>query len=99
MTKLVALSLAAAAAAVLSTFASTSLADGNGNDDVTVAIRTPGHTTLPTVVVYGRIQRPLVIVDMRQPTAAHEAAAAHEDMKEAWLKASVPKGLQGPDQW
>ena len=59
------------------------------------ADRAPGHVTLRVVVVEGRAPLPLVVVDLRQPTAAHEASVAHEALRERWLRASVPATLRG----
>jgi hypothetical protein len=69
------------------------LAAGTGGGSA--AERAPGRVTLPTVVVEGRAPLPLVVVDLRQPTAAHEASAAHEALRERWLRASIPATLRG----
>jgi hypothetical protein len=83
--------VAIVAGAVLVTVAVRADAD----DEATAA---PGRVfTLPVVVVHGRVPRPLVVIDLRQPTAAHEAGAAHDTMRDAWLRASVPATLRGTD--
>lgn len=49
---------------------------------------------VPTVTVYGRPAKPLVVVVVKRPTAAHEAGAAHESLRESTLARSEPAALQ-----
>lgn len=49
---------------------------------------------VPTVTVYGRAAKPLVVVIVKRPTAAQEAGAAHEVLRSAILDRSAPASLQ-----
>ncbi len=40
-----------------------------------------GVTYLPVITVYGRPNRPTVVIELTRPSASHEASAAHEDMR------------------
>jgi hypothetical protein len=56
----------------------------------------PVHVyVVPTVTVYGRAAKPLVVVVVKHPTAAQEAGAAHETLRETNLTRSEPAALQG----
>jgi hypothetical protein len=51
----------------------------------------PGHVHyMQTLVVTGRAQRPAVVVVVTRPTAAQEAGAAHESLREALLAKTEP---------
>jgi hypothetical protein len=54
----------------------------------------PGHVVVPTVVVYGRVDKPNVVVLVKVPTAAAAAGAAHESLRAALLEASAPAALR-----
>ncbi len=45
---------------------------------------------MPTITVTGRAQRPTVVVIVTRPTAAHEAGAAHEALREALVASTEP---------
>jgi hypothetical protein len=45
---------------------------------------------LPEIVIACRAQRPTVVVVVTRPTAAHEAGAAHEVLREALVAQSEP---------
>lgn len=49
----------------------------------------------PTFTVYGRVQKPLVVIVVKHPSAAQEAAAAHDALRRATLARSAPAALQG----
>jgi hypothetical protein len=49
---------------------------------------------VPTVTVYGRAAKPLVVVVVKHPTAAQEAGAAHESLRETNLARSEPAALR-----
>ncbi len=50
---------------------------------------------VPTVTVYGRAAKPLVVVVVKRPTAAQEAGAAHDALRTTTLARSAPPSLQG----
>lgn len=50
---------------------------------------------VPTVTVYGRAAKPLVVVVVKHPTAAQEAGAAHDALRTATLARSAPDALKG----
>ena len=54
----------------------------------------PQVYVVPTVTVYGRAQKPLVVVVVKHPTAAQEAGAAHETLRATTLNRSEPASLQ-----
>lgn len=64
--------------------------------DPTTTAATPGPQVyvVPTVTVYGRAAKPLVVVIVKRPTAAQEAGAAHEALRETTLARSAPAALQ-----
>ena len=49
---------------------------------------------VPTVTVYGRVPKPLVLIVVKRPTAAQEAGAAHETLQASTLARSEPASLQ-----
>ena len=55
---------------------------------------TPARIAIPTVVVYGRVDKPNVVVLLKTPTAAAAAATAHESLRAALLAASEPATLR-----
>ena len=54
----------------------------------------PQVFVVPTVTVYGRAQKPLVVVVVKHPTAAQEAGAAHASLRASTLERSEPASLQ-----
>jgi hypothetical protein len=46
--------------------------------------------TLPVITIYGRPNRPSVVIELTRPTAARAAAAAHEEMKAALVAKTEP---------
>jgi hypothetical protein len=50
----------------------------------------PGYLKMPTQVIVGRPNKPHVIVDVRPPTAAAAAGAAHEAMRASWYARQEP---------
>jgi hypothetical protein len=81
---------ALALALVIPAFAVPALADPT----VTVTVTKPGALTTPTFTVYGRPNRPLVSIDIRTPTAADAAGAAHERLRVQTLAKSEPSALK-----
>lgn len=81
--KLVACSLAAVALSLVSVVASA--------DETASA---PKVYTTPVVTVYGRPNKPSVVIELTRPTAASAARSAHEEMRNAWLEKSVPATLK-----
>ena len=81
---------AAAAALVLPILAVPALADPT----TTAATPAPQVYVVPTVTVYGRAAKPLVVVIVKRPTAAQEAGAAHEALRQTTLAHSEPAALQ-----
>jgi hypothetical protein len=55
-----------------------------------------GVTYLPVITVYGRPNRPSVVVELTRPTAASAARAAHEAMRVRLIQASEPATLHVP---
>jgi hypothetical protein len=53
-----------------------------------------GHYDAPPIVIYGRPDRPHVVVEIKTPTAAAEARAAHASLHEALLRMSEPAALR-----
>ena len=41
----------------------------------------PRVTTLKTIVIVGRPDRPKVVIELTHPTAAHDASIAHDAMR------------------
>ena len=89
MMKRIVLALAAAAL-VLPAVAVPALAD----PPAAPAAPSPQVYVVPTVTVYGRAQKPLVVVVVKHPTAAQEAGAAHETLRATTLARSEPASLQ-----
>jgi hypothetical protein len=52
----------------------------------------PVYTT-PTVVIYGRPNKPAVVIVVKTPTAAAEAGAAHEALRASLLAQTEPGRL------
>jgi len=50
--------------------------------------------TVPTVTIYGRPNRPQVLVVVRPPTAAAMASLAHESLRASLLAQSEPRPLR-----
>jgi hypothetical protein len=50
------------------------------------------HATLvlPPRTIYGRVDRPMVVIVVKTPTAASQAGAAHEALHEALMKQYEP---------
>jgi hypothetical protein len=80
--------LLACTVAIVGSVAASALAD-----DTTTA--TPGSYTMPLQTIYGRANRPLVFIAIRPPTAASQAGAAHESLRESLLQQSVPAAMKG----
>ena len=53
-----------------------------------------GVHTLPVITIYGRPNRPSVIIELTRPTAARAASAAHEEMKAAMVAKTEPRPLR-----
>ncbi len=43
-------------------------------------------TTLKTITIVGRPNRPSVVVELTRPTAAHEAGIAHESLRASLVR-------------
>jgi hypothetical protein len=54
----------------------------------------PGIQCLRMVTIYGRPPKPLVVIELRRPSAARSAAQAHEEMRARWLAQLVPATLK-----
>lgn len=80
---------AAAAALALPMLAVPALAD-----PTTAPAASAQVYVVPTVTVYGRPAKPLVVVLVKRPTAAQEAGAAHEVLRETTLARSEPAALK-----
>jgi hypothetical protein len=52
------------------------------------------HTLNPIIIVGRRPNKPSVVIELTRPTAANAAHAAHEEMRNAWLEASVPATMK-----
>jgi hypothetical protein len=53
-----------------------------------------GRYDAPVIIIYGRPDRPNVVVEIKTPTAAAEAGAAHASLREALLRMSEPATLR-----
>lgn len=53
-----------------------------------------GIVTLPVLTIVGHPDRPNVTIVLTKPTAAHEAGAAHEAMRRAWVARAEPATLR-----
>lgn len=51
---------------------------------------TPLVHTMPTIVVYGRPNRPNIVIVVKTPTAAAAAGAAHEALRASLLAQTEP---------
>lgn len=49
---------------------------------------------LPVVTVYGRPNRPQVVIEVVRPTAASMAASTHEELHREWLERLTPARLR-----
>ena len=72
--------------------ASVTLLSASASADTTVD--PDGTTWLPTITIYGRANKPSVMVILKTPTAANAAAAAHEDMRAGLVQKSEPAALR-----
>ena len=54
----------------------------------------PGFVAVPTMTIFGRPNKPSVVILVKRPTAAAEAGAAHAALREAQLKAAEPAALR-----
>jgi hypothetical protein len=52
---------------------------------VTVTLKMPERT------IYGRPDKPMVVIDVKTPTAASQAGAAHETFRAALMRQYEPK--------
>ena len=73
-----------AAAALLSVLAS---ATASADPTVTTTL------VMPTRTIYGRIEKPLVVIVVKAPTAAAEATAAHSALRESMMRRYEPATL------
>jgi hypothetical protein len=64
--------------------ATTALADPT----VTVTLRMPERT------IMGRIEKPMVVIEVRTPTAASQAGAAHQVLRASLMKHYEPATLK-----
>lgn len=58
----------------------------------------PGVICLKPYTVYGRAPKPSVVIELQHPSAATQAGAAHDAMKEEWLKKLEPATLHPSQQ-
>jgi hypothetical protein len=64
--------------------------------DPTVTVKvTPGTLVTPTMTIYGRPNRPMVSIEIRPVSAAAEAGAAHEQLRQSTLLKSQPAAMSG----
>jgi hypothetical protein len=54
----------------------------------------PGVICLKPYTVYGRVPKPLVVIELRHASAATAAGAAHEDMRSEWIEKLEPATLR-----
>ena len=66
------------------------MADGNTCE--------PGFVCLKPQIIYGRPPKPLVVIELRHPSAATQAGAAHEDMRAEWIQKLEPATLRPSQQ-
>lgn len=57
-------------------------------------VKNPGVFVVPTIVVYGRPNKPMVNIMVRTPPAAEAAGVAHERLRAAILTQSAPAALK-----
>jgi hypothetical protein len=55
---------------------------------VTVTFRMPERT------IFGRIEKPMVVIEVKTPTAASQAGAAHEALRASLMKQYEPAALK-----
>ena len=80
---------ALALALVVPVFAAPALADP------TVATKvSPGTMAIPTTTIYGRPNKPMVSIVIRPASAAAEAGAAHEHLRQSILIKSQPASMR-----
>jgi hypothetical protein len=53
----------------------------------------PGTLVLPTRTIYGRLDKPKVVIVVKTPTAASQAGEAHEGLRAALMKQYEPATL------
>jgi hypothetical protein len=53
-----------------------------------------GVYTMPVITVYGRAPKPLVVIEITRPTAAHEAGTAHQRLRDELAAELVPAALR-----
>jgi hypothetical protein len=53
-------------------------------------VKKPGVYVVPTIFVYGRPNKPMVNVEVRSPSAAEAAGAAHNRLRAATLAQTEP---------
>lgn len=58
----------------------------------------PGVICLKPYTVYGRVPKPLVVIELTRPSAASAAGAAHADMRSDWLEKLEPSTLRPSQQ-
>lgn len=56
----------------------------------------PGVLHLSVQKVYGRPNRPMILIDIRTPTAASAAGAAHETVRASLLDRAEPPAMRSP---
>jgi hypothetical protein len=88
MKSLVAVALAAMSLLV----ALPSLADGT--DQTVVQRSAPGVLVMADRTIYGRPNRPMVVIDVRALSAAAAAGAAHETLRTSLVNGLQPATLQ-----
>jgi hypothetical protein len=85
--------LTALVAAVVCTLtASIALADPPA--DPSVAESAPGMIKLVTRTIYGRPNRPMVIIEMKTQSAADAAGIAHETVRASLLNRAEPSAMR-----
>jgi hypothetical protein len=57
------------------------------------AISEVGTIRVPVTIIYGRPDRPHVVILVKTPTAAEAAGEAHESLRAAWLATSAPRRM------
>jgi hypothetical protein len=62
--------------------------------DESSAVAAPGTLKLPTQIVYGRPDKPNVVIVVKTPTAAAAAGAAHDAMRTSWMWRVEPAPLR-----
>ena len=53
----------------------------------------PGTLVMPSRTIYGRVDRPMVVIVVKTPTAASQAGAAHESLRASLMKQYEPATL------